>query len=129
MFNSPFPATLDNLSTATYKSHVSQTHLQSFSIPNLNLNMAFRFTLEFWKKVPENSWRPTYWGYRQIFVRRFSFLRTWGRTCGVQKLFWMSKTLSAHNIFSPCSKLGIFMYWTCNSINNLLSYCGLVDAK
>ena len=24
---------------------------------------------------------------------------------------------------------GIFMYWTCNSMNNLLSYCRLVDAK
>ena len=24
---------------------------------------------------------------------------------------------------------GIFMYWTCSSMNNLLSYCGLVDAK
>ena len=24
---------------------------------------------------------------------------------------------------------GIFMYWTCNSMNNLSSYCGLVDAK
>ena len=21
------------------------------------------------------------------------------------------------------------MYWTCNSMNNMLSYCGLVDAK
>ena len=129
MFNSPFSATLDNLSTATYKSHVSQTHLQSFSIPNLNLNMASRFTLEFWKKEYQKIPEGLHIGSIQIFVRRFSFLRTWGRTCGVQKLFWMSKTLSAHNIFSPCSKLGIFMYWTCNSINNLLSYCGLVDAK
>ena len=29
----------------------------------------------------------------------------------------------------PRFELGIFMYWTCNSMNNLLSYCGLVDAK
>ena len=29
----------------------------------------------------------------------------------------------------PGFELGIFMYWTCNSMNNLLSYCGLVDAK
>ena len=29
----------------------------------------------------------------------------------------------------PCSELGISMYWTGNSMNNLLSYCGLVDAK
>ena len=26
-------------------------------------------------------------------------------------------------------ELGIFVYWTCNSMNNLSSYCGLVDAK
>ena len=29
----------------------------------------------------------------------------------------------------PRFELGIFMYWTCNSINNLSLYCGLVDAK
>ena len=39
------------------------------------------------------------------------------------------KKNSVHNIFSPCSELGIFMYWTCNSMNNLSSYCGLADAK
>ena len=32
-------------------------------------------------------------------------------------------------MFSPCSEPGMFMYWTCNSMNNLSSYCGLVDAK
>ena len=32
-------------------------------------------------------------------------------------------------MFSPCTELRIFMYWTCNSMNNLSSYCGLVDAK
>ena len=32
-------------------------------------------------------------------------------------------------MFSPCSKLGIFMYWTGNSMDNLLSYYGLVDAR
>ena len=26
-------------------------------------------------------------------------------------------------------ELRIFMYWSCNSMNNLSSYCGLVDAK
>ena len=30
---------------------------------------------------------------------------------------------------SECSELEIFMYWTGNSIDNLLSYCGLVDAR
>ena len=29
----------------------------------------------------------------------------------------------------PRFELGIFMYCRCNSINNLLSYSGLVDAK
>ena len=33
--------------------------------------------------------------------------------------------------FELLSRLGIFMYvlWTCNSMNNLSSYCGLVYAK
>jgi hypothetical protein len=39
------------------------------------------------------------------------------------------KTISVQNMFSECYELGIFMYWTGNSMNNLLSYCGLVDAK
>ena len=26
-------------------------------------------------------------------------------------------------------ELGISMYWTCNSMNNMSSYCGLVEAK
>ena len=28
-----------------------------------------------------------------------------------------------------CSELAIFMFRTRNSMNNLLSYCGLVDAR
>ena len=28
-----------------------------------------------------------------------------------------------------CSELVVFMYWTGKSMNNLLSYCGLVDAR
>ena len=64
--------------------------------------------------------------------------RTWklqnqnmGRTCCVDKLFWMSKqkTICVHTMFSPCSDLVVFMYWTGKSKNNLLSYCGLVDAR
>ena len=31
--------------------------------------------------------------------------------------------------FLPRFELGIFMYWTCNSMNNLLPYCELVNAK
>ena len=49
------------------------------------------------------------------------------RTSCVHKLFWMSKQkrICVHNMFSTCSELGIFMYWT----HNLLSYCGLVDTR
>ena len=32
-------------------------------------------------------------------------------------------------VYTTCSELGIFMYWTRNSMNNLSSYCGLVDAR
>ena len=33
--------------------------------------------------------------------QKFFFLQNMGRTCCVQKLFWMSKTISVHNMFSP----------------------------
>ena len=36
------------------------------------------------------------------------------------------KSLSEALIFA---EHGENMYWTCNSMSNLLSYCGLVDAK
>ena len=60
-----------------------------------------------------------------------------------QKLFFC-RTRGEHVVYKNCSecqnnfcpqhdlprfKLGIFMYWTFNSMNNLSSYCGLVDAK
>ena len=50
--------------------------------------------------------------------------------CCVQKLFWMSEKNSVHNMFSPGLSLEFSCtYWTCNSMKNLSSYCGLVDAK
>ena len=39
------------------------------------------------------------------------------------------KTICVHHMFWERSELAIFMYWTGNWIKNLLSYCGLVDAK
>ena len=39
--------------------------------------------------------------------------------------FWHSEQF----MYTTCSELGIFMYWTRNSMNNLLSYYGLVDAR
>ena len=32
-------------------------------------------------------------------------------------------------LYTKCSEVGIFMYSIGNSMNNLLSYCGLVDAR
>ena len=33
------------------------------------------------------------------------------------------------DMFLTCSSLVIFSYWTRNSLNNLLSYCGLIDKE
>ena len=32
-------------------------------------------------------------------------------------------------VYTTCSELVVFMYWTGKSMNNLLSYCGLVDSR
>ena len=32
-------------------------------------------------------------------------------------------------VYTTCSELAVFVYWTCNSMNNLLIYCGLVAAR
>ena len=32
-------------------------------------------------------------------------------------------------MYTTCSEFVVFMYWTCRSMNNLFSYCGLVDAR
>ena len=34
-----------------------------------------------------------------------------------------------HFLYTTCSELVFLSYWTCNSMNNLLSYCGLTDAR
>ena len=39
-------------------------------------------------------------------------------------LFWHSEQF----VYTTCSEHVVFLYWTGNSMNNLLSYCGLVDA-
>ena len=59
------------------------------------------------------------------------------RTCCVHKLvfcfcFDIQNNLCTQqvlNMFLTCSKLVIFIYWTRKSMNNLSSYCGLVDGK
>ena len=32
-------------------------------------------------------------------------------------------------MYTKCSELVVYMYWTGKSMNNLLSYCGLVDVR
>ena len=40
-------------------------------------------------------------------------------------LFWHSEQF----MYTTCSELVVFMYWARNSMNNLLSYFGLIDAR
>ena len=40
-------------------------------------------------------------------------------------VFWQSE----QSMYTTCSDLGICMYWPRDSMNNILSYHGLVDAK
>jgi hypothetical protein len=51
-----------------------------------------------------------------------------------EKMLCTKSVLNIRNKFCtqhvlPRFELGIFMYWTCNSMNNLSSYYGLVNAK
>ena len=52
----------------------------------------------------------------------------------------MKTTSSEHDVYINCSEcqnkkqfvyseVVVFMYWTGKSMNNLLSYCGLVDTR
>ena len=50
------------------------------------------------------------------------------RTCCVQNVLNVGNNLCTQHVLLKF-ELGIFMYWTCNAMNNLSSYCGLVDAK
>ena len=58
--------------------------------------------------------------------QKLFFLRNMGRTSCVQKLCPIC--MYALHVL-PRFELGIFIYWICNSLNNLSTYCGLVDAK
>ena len=51
------------------------------------------------------------------FCQKLFFLQNMGRTCCVQKLFWMSETISVHNMFSPgliseFSSIELVIQWT-----------------
>ena len=43
-------------------------------------------------------------------------------------VFDIQNNFGTQNVL-PRFELGVFMYRTCNSMNNLSSYCGFIDAK
>ena len=90
----------------------SEVHILALTNPQYDK----RLSIEFTSSVHENT-----------------KLRTWEYMRSVQKLFFVFvltfKTTYVSNMFSPCSKLRILMYWTGKSMDNLLSYCGLADVR
>ena len=42
---------------------------------------------------------------------------------------FITRKLQVQNMLCTQIVFVVFMYWTCNSMKNLLSYCGLVDAR
>ena len=69
-------------------------------------------------QLPCFLWGFCYW---QLKKRN----QKWG-SCDVVKILlssWWVRWLY------QCSEHAIFMYWTCNAMNNHFSYCGLVDAR
>ena len=47
----------------------------------------------------------------------------------INNRYQMSVQKQKQFVYTTCSELVVSMYWTRNSMNNLLSYCGLVDAS
>ena len=71
---------------------------------------------------------------RQSFLNHTQFEESSSRPqCRKENWSGTGKSLSEALLFAQHVllrfELGIFMYWTCNSMNNLSSYFGLVDAK
>ena len=71
----------------------------------------------------------TLWNFFRLFIElRVQYMKTTSSEHVVYTnwfLFWHSEQF----MYTTCSELVVFMYWTRNSMNNLLSYCGLVDAR
>ena len=76
-----------------------------------------------------NNWRQKKIGFTGKSLSETLFFAEHG-----ENMLCAKNVLNVKNNFGtqhvlPRFELGIFMYWTCNSMNNLSSYCGLVDAK
>ena len=79
---------------------------------NMTKDCSLNYKFSTWKSQAQICWEHVV--YTNFFL--FVFVLTF-------------RTTYLHNMFSTCSELGIFKYWTHNSMNNLSSYCGLVDAR
>ena len=66
-------------------------------------------------------WKKNPYTYRWILVRSSSFCRT----CCVQKLFWMSETISVHNMFSQ----GLSLEFSWIELAITWTICHHIDAK
>ena len=66
--------------------------------------------------------KPDFWNGKLTTI----YLIYLFRTCCVQILFWMSKQKQKSNLFT---KHILKFYFLGKSMNNLLSYCGLTDAR
>ena len=42
---------------------------------------------------------------------------------------WQNEHKKNQFLYTSCFDFGIYIYWTCNSMNNFVSYYGLVDAR
>jgi hypothetical protein len=51
--------------------------------------------------------------------QKLFFLQNTGRTCCVEKLFWVSETISVHNIFSP----GLSLEFSCIELVSQWTIC------
>ena len=56
-------------------------------------------------------------------------LKTWGEHAVYTSCSECQNKNKKQFVYKTCSELGIFMYWTRNSMNNLSSYYGLVDTR
>ena len=76
-----------------------------------------------------NNWRQKKIGFTGKSLSETLFFEAHG-----ENMLCAKNVLNVKNNFGTqhvlCKfEFGIFMYWACNSMNNLSSYCGLVDAK
>ena len=79
----------------------NQHAIQKKYLCNTNHDSALRISLLRWTYVLIlKSLMQSMRSIQVNLCQKFFFLQNMGRTCCVQKLFWMSKTIFVHNMFS-----------------------------